>query len=43
MTEKLLAQGDEAKIRFHPTTNINIVARKIGELEVGEQRLLLMD
>ena len=31
----IVLQGERARIVFHPTTNINIVARKITELKAG--------
>ena len=31
----IVLQGEKARIAFHPTTNINIVARKIAELKAG--------
>ena len=31
----IVLQGEKARVVFHPTTNINVVARKITELKVG--------
>jgi len=31
----IVLQGDKARVVFHPTTNINIVAKKIVELKAG--------